>query len=113
MERMVSKRKKSAKQVQGTTEKVTEATETPKIDENDEESTKTPKWAPDDEQIKSFEDIAKESKTPKASFIDETPKLLQLLNDAPKVPLLTNMRDTTQFIDDYRRWKERVKAETS
>ena len=104
---MVSKRKKTAKKVQEPTEKV----EAPlKVDEEpvvafvNEESTL--------ETVDEIVDEEKAEPEPKVKFIDETPKLIALLADAPPVPLLTNMHQTIAFVDDYRRWKLRVKAET-
>ena len=45
-------------------------------------------------------------------FVDETPKLLQLLADAPAVPYISTIHDAVKFADKYRVWKLRVKAET-
>ena len=42
----------------------------------------------------------------------KTPDYKALLAAAPDIPYLTKMEDAVKFVDDYARWKSKVKAAT-
>lgn len=89
------RKKKTAKKDEKPTEKVEEPTEAPK----------------EELETEVIEKVAETPTEPEVTFIDETPKLLNLLDDAPPVPLITNIHEAVKFVDKYRVWKEHVKAE--
>ena len=98
---MVSKRKKSTKKVQGTDEPIVvlDETSTDVLTSEQEASV----------MIMTATDTVEE---PKVQFVDETPKLLNLLNDSPKVPLIRTLEEATIFVDKYRVWKRDVRTAT-
>ena len=102
---MVSKRKKSTKKVQGTTEPIEEdiivmpffGDAIPEVQSGDATILLTATENVDE---------------PKVQIIDETSKLLNLLNDSPKVPLIRTLEEATIFVDKYRVWKRDVRTAT-
>lgn len=129
--RMVSKRKKNTRKVQESTEKVVEAPkaveESPKVEWIDESIDKDTtifvggftggEEDIEDQPNKTPNTVKTEvlfigSNAESVAFIDETPKLKALLDSAPAVPLITNIHEAVAFVDKYRVWKNRVKAET-
>jgi hypothetical protein len=119
--RMVSK-KKTAKKDAGTTEKVEAQVDEasglslavePEVEAKtvnvDEESTLE---VPEKASTTKTETAEQPIEEPKAAFVDETTKLLNLLGDSPPVPLILTIEDAVKFVDRYRVWKLKVKAET-
>lgn len=115
--RMVSKKKVTKKDA-GTAEKIVMpiALEDSEIQDGDvtlplldEESTDE---VPEKASTAKTETTEQPVEEPKVAFVDETTKLLNLLGEAPPVPLILSIEDAVKFVDRYRVWKLKVKAET-
>jgi hypothetical protein len=117
--RMVSKKKTTKKDAEPAEE--VKADEEPKLAVVDEESTAEVvlKAIPEDAEeipVPTSGVIVEKTKDPieepKVAFVDETTKLLNLLGEAPPIPLILSIEDAVKFVDRYRVWKLKVKAET-